>query len=101
MRRFALRPEVPQAGHCAGFEKRSFDCVGAALSCLGFARGRQDDDAGVRPVSVEVVGGGWGGADRQWQNAAGFDGNDVVLILQNSFDQQKLVVHHGSVVLLK
>src|SRR5487761_144397 len=52
--------------------------------------------------SVEIVRSGFGACDAQRLNAFHFHGNDVVLILQASFDQQELVMNdHGMILLEK
>lgn len=51
--------------------------------------------------SVEIVRSGFGACDVQRLNAFHFHGDDVVLILQTSFDQQKLVMDDNGMILLE
>src|SRR5579859_1654303 len=52
--------------------------------------------------SVEIVRSDFGARDAQRLNTLHFHGDDVVLILQASFDQQKLVMNdHGMILLEK
>ena len=52
--------------------------------------------------SVEIVRSGFGACDAQRLNAFRFHGDDIVLILQASFDQQKLMMNdHGMILLEK
>ena len=50
---------------------------------------------------MKIVGSGFGAGDGQWLYAFHFDGNDVVLILQTPFNQQKLVMDDNCMILLE
>src|SRR2546423_7251083 len=50
---------------------------------------------------MKIVRSGFGLGDRQGTNALRFDGDDILLILQTAFNEQKLLMDDGDVILLK
>src|SRR5487761_64678 len=56
---------------------------------------------GAARGSMKIVRSGFGAGDGQWLYAFHFDGNDVVLILQAPFNQQKLVMDDNCMILLE
>ena len=48
---------------------------------------------------MEIVGGSGGAGNCERTNAVGFDGDDVVLILEDAVDEKKALVDHGDAIL--
>ena len=71
----------------------------ACLSVVGQRAQERTGRAKTHWRLVEIMGRSFCPADWQRLNALSFHGNDVVLILENAFDQQELVVYDHGVIL--
>ena len=74
------------------------------VGSLGRLRPPQDDNVcggWVCDFLVEIVRDGFGFRDEQRQHAFGFDGDDVVLILQDAFDGEKFLAGQQQAILMK